>query len=151
MPKNATQIGPASFLYDLGNNYAGVAEVTFNKAGQGRGGKMVVVCTEYPWIASVPHGPADVYNQQDMYIFSGNETAGNRYSPTFVYHGFRYVRVDFDSAATAGNTMALADLTVRGLYMHSDVERHGTVSFAGATGEGARLDAIHKMVVQTQR
>ena len=34
---------------------------------------------------------------------------------------------------------------------HSDIERHGHVSFVGASAEGAVLDAVHKMVVQTQR
>ena len=92
-----------------------------------------------------------------MYIASGHEQPGDSYAPTFVYHGFRYIRVDLvpssDPAegSTAGLELALGDLSVHGLYMHSDIERHGHVSFVGASAEGAVLDAVHKMVVQTQR
>lgn len=157
-PINATQIAPRSLLYDLGNNYAGVARLTFNKApGMSAGDRLVIVCSEYLSVASVAGGPADLYNQQDMYIASGHEKPGDSYAPTFVYHGFRYIRVDLvpssDPAegSAAGLELALGDLSVHGLYMHSDVERHGHVSFVGASAEGAVLDAVHKMVVQTQR
>eukprot|EP01046_Picozoa_sp_COSAG06_P016795 COSAG06_NODE_1121_length_10629_cov_348.665337_3_plen_69_part_00 len=30
-----------------------------------------------------------MYNQQDLYIFSGKEAPDDSYAPTFVYHGFR--------------------------------------------------------------
>lgn len=118
------------------------------------GDRLVIVCTEYLQVASDTAGPADIYNQQDLYIASGNEKAGDAYAPTFVYHGFRYVRIDVipatkDSVAT--RELAQSDLSVHGLYMHSDVEQHGQVSFTGASAEGAVLDSIHKMVVQTQR
>jgi alpha-L-rhamnosidase len=69
-------------------------------------------------------------------------------APTFVYHGFRYIRLDFRGEGA----IALGDLEVRGLYMHSDVERHGQVAVGnGVSEEGVVLDSIHKMVVQTQR
>ena len=78
MPFNATRIAPRSFLYDLGNNFAGVARVSFkSKPAAKAGDEMTVVCTEYVSVASVPRGPADMYNQQDLYIFSGTEQAGD--------------------------------------------------------------------------
>ena len=153
-PINETQLATRSFFYDLGNNYAGVARVTFNKKAMLHAGdRLVIVCTEYLNIASTPGGPADMYNQQDLYIASGNEEAGDTYAPTFVYHGFRYVRVDLisDSKDAVASEVAQGDFSVHGLFMHSDIEQHGQVSFAGASVEGAVLDAIHKMVVQTQR
>jgi hypothetical protein len=37
------------------------------------------------------------------------------------------------SAGSALPAMALADLSVKGLYMHSDIERHGSVSVGAET------------------
>ena len=45
-------------------------------------------------------------------------------------------------------------VSVSGLWMHSDVARHGrftAVSGEHATEEGGRLQAIQNMIVQTQR
>ena len=149
------QIAPHSFMFDLGNNFAGVAKITFGASfpftSVRPGDTMTVVCTEYLAVASVAGGEADMYNQQDMYIFSGMEKAADSYAPAFVYHGFRYIRVDFNSSSLPSG-LKLSDFTAEGLYMHSDVERHGIVSVGdGVSDEGATLDAIHKIVLQTQR
>ena len=69
-----------------------------------------------------------------------------RYAPTFVYHGFRYIRVD----NFGGGKEEALDATV-GLYMHSDVEQHGKITINNSTSEGQILDTIHKSVIQTQR
>jgi alpha-L-rhamnosidase len=121
-----------------------------------------VVCTEYEGIARKPTGRADLYNQQDLYIFSGKEKFGDLYAPTFVYHGFRYIRLDFSSASgddgsDDGSDSEIGDSPpeVHGLWMHSDVDRHGSISFrddaSPISEDGQVLDAIHRMVVQTQR
>ena len=91
---------------------------------------------------------------QDLYIFHGKERAGDSYAPTFIYHGFRYIRVDL--SVPAGHpplpTLRRNSLDAMGLYMHSDVKLHGSVSVGDdVSDEGKTLDAIHKMVVQTQR
>ena len=102
----------------------------------------------------MPGGPPDVYGQQDRYIFSGEETAGDTWAPAFIYHGFRYIRLDF-SNTSAAKTFALGmSVSVTGLWMHSDVARHGRFTAASgehATEEGERLQAIQNMIVQTQR
>jgi hypothetical protein len=56
------------------------------------------------------------------YVFSGEETDSSVYRATFVYHGFRYVRVDnYPITSSCPN--------VTGLFMHSDVTPHGALSF----------------------
>ena len=80
-------------------------------------------------------------------ILEKNERPGDSYAPTFVYHGFRYIRVDLEASA-AGLELALGDLSVHGLYMHSDIERHGQVSFVGASAEGAVLDAFEAYLAE---
>ena len=67
-PINVTVLDAnGSFFYDLGNNYAGVARVSL-PAGMPAGTTIAVVCTEYLAVAEVPWGPADQYNQQDLYV-----------------------------------------------------------------------------------
>ena len=78
--QNVTRLGSRSFFYDYGNNYAGVARVAL-PPGMAAGATMTVVCTEYPNIAQTPYGPADLYNQQDLYIFSGQEKQGDSWAP----------------------------------------------------------------------
>lgn len=157
-PVNKTQIGPHSFFWDLGNNFAGVAHISFGAGfpfeAVKAGAKMTVVCTEYLEIALNASGPADLYNQQDLYIFSGKERVGHSYAPTFVYHGFRYIRVDLSIPVGYSAVLSLSQnsLDATGLYMHSDVKQHGSLSVGDElSDEGKTLDAIHKMVVQTQR
>ena len=84
-PKSTVVLMPHSFFYDLGNNYAGVARVQLPIGQYNAGATMTVVCTEYAAIARQPKGPADLYNQQDLYIFSGKEAAGDTWAPRSVY------------------------------------------------------------------
>ena len=56
------------------------------------------------------------------YVFSGEETDSSVYRATFVYHGFRYVRVD-------NYQITNSRPNVTGLFMHSDVTPHGALSF----------------------
>jgi hypothetical protein len=62
------------------------------------------------------------------------------YTPTFTYHGFRYVQVE----GLAGNYEATpGDLA--GMFVHSAVRRTGNVSFSHAV-----LNGVQKAIVQTQ-
>jgi hypothetical protein len=56
------------------------------------------------------------------YVFSGEEPDSSVYRATFVYHGFRYVRVD-------NYPITNSRPNVTGLFMHSDVTPHGALSF----------------------
>lgn len=133
-----------SWMFDLGNNFAGVPRVTL-PTGVRAGHVMTLAVTEYPAEAVVP-GRGTTYGQQDTYIFSGKETPGQQYRPTFIYHGFRYIRLD-NFPGTKAEGMAAAV----GLFMHSDVDRHGSLNVSTETQAGTILQDIHKMVVQTQR
>ena len=142
-PINVTQLTARSVSYDLGNNFAGVPRVTL-PAGVPAGHQMTIAVTEYPAEAAAP-GKATTYGQQDTYTFSGKEKAGDTYRPLFIYHGFRYIRLD-DFPGTAAEAATAAE----GLFMHSDVANHGNVSIDDSTAEGRILAAVHASVVQTQ-
>lgn len=87
-PVNATQLSPAppnittSWMYDLGNNFAGVPRVTL-PTDIPTGHVMTIAVTEYPDEAVIP-GRGTTYGQQDQYIFSGNEQQHDHYRPTFI-------------------------------------------------------------------
>lgn len=140
-PVNVTQINAATWTFDLGNNFAGVAEIVL-PTGVAAGHNITLVHTEYADIATTAGAP-DYYLQQDTYTFSGKETAGQTYRATFVYHGFRYVRVD-------GYPVGAPRPTITGLFMHSDVSAHGNLTFNNNTTTGSVLNAIHSAVVQSQ-
>lgn len=164
-----------SFFYDLGNNYAGVARVKL-LANIPAGTTMTVVCTEYNTTALQPWGPADIYNQQDLYIFSGKELNEDVWAPTFVYHGFRYIRIDFNIRNNSARATNFVDTEVDGLtqfkrfdsapevwglFMRSDVKQHGNISFVldrereyrhflPPTNEAKILQTVQHVIVQTQ-
>jgi alpha-L-rhamnosidase len=62
-----------------------------------------------------------------------------------ISHGFRYIRVD-DFPGTAEE----AKIAVVGLFMHSDVAKHGNLTIDQTSSEGKILAAVHDSVVQTQ-
>jgi hypothetical protein len=133
----------SSWMYDLGNNFAGVPRITL-PSGASAGHVMTLAVTEYPAEASTP-GRGTTYGQQDQYIFSGDERPQEQYRPTFIYHGFRYIRVDnFPGTAEEAVT------AVVGLFMHSDVAPHGNLTIDQRTSAGQILAAVHAAVVQTQ-
>ncbi len=87
-PVNVTQLASTtsnittSWMYDLGNNFAGVPRVTL-PTDVPAGHTMTLAVTEYPSEARSP-GRGTTYGQQDQYIFSGNEQQNEYYRPTFV-------------------------------------------------------------------
>ena len=66
-----------------------------------------------------------------------------QYRASFVYHGFRYIRVDNFPSGFGTPTLV-------GLFLHSDVNQHGTVNVDSSTIDGRVLNSIHSSVVQTQ-
>jgi len=87
-PVNVTQLASTtptittSWMYDLGNNFAGVPRVSLPRDVPA-GHTMTLAVTEYPSEARSP-GKSTTYGQQDQYIFSGNEQQNEYYRPTFV-------------------------------------------------------------------
>ena len=90
VPKNITHLSPTStspnmttsWMYDLGNNFAGVPRVTL-PTNVPAGHVMSLAVTEYPDEAVAP-GKETTYGQRDQYIFSGHEQSNDCYRPTFI-------------------------------------------------------------------
>jgi alpha-L-rhamnosidase len=85
-------------------------------------------------------------NQTDTFIpgppsANENDDTSVEYTPTFTYHGFRYVQVE---GLAKSYTPTTADLT--GLFVHSAVRSTGNVSFSHPV-----LDGVQKAIVQTQK
>eukprot|EP00946_MAST-07B_sp_MAST-7B-sp1_P000380 g380.t1 len=149
---NLTGGAPAdtmSYIFDVGQNIAGVVELNFSKlhspldAGvtltlrhseitYSDGSLYNVYCdTEPNRIVPCNKGSMDgnAANQTDSYTFSGHETESLTtitWSPRFTYHGFRYVMI---TGFPKGSPAPPLDF-VTGLFVHSLVEKKSTVSFS---------------------
>jgi alpha-L-rhamnosidase len=89
-PKTITEVKPGIFVYDVGQNMAGWAEL--HVKGQ-RGDTITMRFAEN----LRPDGTADQENLRkagatDTYILKG--TGEEQWEPRFTYHGFRYVEIE---------------------------------------------------------
>jgi len=111
-----TEIPTGSFIYDLGQNMVGVSEVTMS----GHAGDTVRI--HYGEVLN-PDGSLYTANLRgakatDHYTFATDGTV--TYTPTFTFHGFRYVEITGASTAPS-----LADVT--GEVWGSDLAATGTL------------------------
>lgn len=93
--QGASGLADGAYVFDLGENFAGVCE--FHLPWSPQGAVYVFRYTEVINSAGSPDhrstgGFATQCIQQDMYICSGNPS-GEVYRPRFTYHGFRYVEI----------------------------------------------------------
>ncbi len=123
-PVKLTEPKPGVFVFDLGQNFAGVPELSVN----GPAGTTVIMrCGE----RLHPDGTLDADDigtfvkrhgtwqqfQEDHYTLKGGGT--ETWHPRFTYHGFQYVEVTgFPGQPTLDN--------LRGLVMHTDVQPVGS-------------------------
>ncbi len=130
---SVTKVAENTFVYDFGQNIAGIPHITFNgKYGQ----KIKLTYGEVvngSLDPSQDNGvPGSVYTGNltdaqatDFYTLKGEQ--GEIFSPTMTYHGFRYMQleaVNFDIAdVTALNSFATA---VKGYVLYNDMDRTGT-------------------------
>ena len=146
-PVKAWSSGPTSVIVDLGKNIAGWVLLAI-PAGAAAG---TTVKMEFGEVVTDGH-VNNPFTQTDSYVFSGKEAGGDWHSPSFVYHGFRFVEI----TGHPGNCTDSAGAgCIKGQFAHSDVEATGHLEFpatAGAkrTDAAAVLDDIHKAVLQTQ-
>ncbi|RYX85100.1 hypothetical protein EON83_07585 [bacterium] len=117
-PVKVTQPTPGVFIFDLGQNIAGVPQLRISGPA---GAKVVMTCAEKLHddgtldaanIDEFVHrrDPSQVF-QTDTYILKG--TGREVWQPRFTYHGFQYVQVTgFPGTPTIDN--------LRGLVAHSD-------------------------------
>ncbi|MFI4933479.1 MAG: family 78 glycoside hydrolase catalytic domain [Caulobacterales bacterium] len=115
--KTVAEPRPGVFLYDFGQNFAGICRLRV----KGQPGDRVQL--RFAEILG-PDGEVDQSNLRaaaatDVYILGGDE-AGEVFQPSFTYHGFRYVQVEgYPGRPT------LADLD--GLVIHSDLPLTGAL------------------------
>lgn len=119
------QVAPKTFIYDLGQNIAGIPRIAFS--GQ-RGQQVTLRYAEMLWPDVIPTKPVKPYTVEmyrrnrgqiytdnyrsalstDRYICAGGNEA---FEPRFTYHGFRYIQIE-------GIDHALPLQDVCGLVMH---------------------------------
>ena len=127
LPVAMTTVGKNIYVYDMGNNFAGVC--LLNVKGE-RGTSVTMRFSEM--IDST--GVIDQRNmsmhlrpamatdeiQKDVYILKGE--GYEEFSPLFTYHGYQYVQVETD------RPLKLTKESVKGIIMHSGVESIGHFS-----------------------
>ncbi len=130
-PVSLTQPLPGVYIFDMGQNLAGVARLNVSGAAAGArirmrygellhgDGTLDVSTTLAGYIGSSwchpdPPGMADA---NDVYICKG--AGAENYTPAFTFHGFRYVELTGYPAAPTLDT-------IEGLRMNSDVNAVGT-------------------------
>jgi alpha-L-rhamnosidase len=109
--KSVTQPKPGAFVFDFGQNFAGICRLLVTGPA---GTKVTLRFAE----VLLPNGEVDQSNLRtakatDSYTLKGSP-AGESWRPTFTYHGFRYVQVEgFPGKPTAAN--------LEGQVIHTDL------------------------------
>ncbi|MBE9461495.1 family 78 glycoside hydrolase catalytic domain [Dyadobacter subterraneus] len=136
-PVKITESKPGVFIFDMGQNFAGVARIHVNgpegtkislRYGEdlNRDGSLNILTTVAGQIkqkGTGGPGAPDVAWQQDNYILKGE--GKETWNPRFTFHGFRYVEV----SGWPGKPM-LDDL--EGLRLNSDLTSSGEFSSSNA-------------------
>lgn len=133
-PVKITEPSPGVFIADMGQNFAGVAQIKVKgPAGtlialrygediykDGTLNYMTTVCTQLKkgGLSGGPGAPETAW-QEDQYILKGKGT--EIWSPRFTFHGFRYVEIKgWPGRPTAED--------IAGLRMNSSLEPNGSFS-----------------------
>lgn len=95
--KSVTEVRPGVYVYDMGQNFAGVPEIAFSGLRPGQRVTMRYAEVTYPDLPeySEQKGMLMLENIRaamatDVYIANGGEEC---FSPRFTYHGYRYVEI----------------------------------------------------------
>ena len=148
---------PRSFIFDFGQNFAGVVEFNFSAIPDLPAGTQLTLRhaellhedgTLYnsycKWPCSCSGG--NCANQTDVYIASGREKDTRAvWRPKFTYHGFRFMQLD--GWPLSGS--APPPLFATGLLTASAVPSTGSVHFANQSL--SILNSIQTMILYTQR
>lgn len=158
-------------VFDFGNNYAGVTEVTITGGEPG-----VVLTMRHTEIADDDDGRTgpvdntfyieDGNNCFDRVLVDGNcanqtdqlvlgtgaalRAAPYVWSPLFTYHGFRYMQLEMTAADAATIPGGIESVQVKLHHVHTMVESAGSVEFSESSAEGRTLNKIQKSYLQTQ-
>lgn len=118
------KINDTCYVFDMGLNFAGVPFLQI-KGLKGTEIKLRHAEMLYPdgnidqrniSMHLRPRNTREVI-QSDIYILKGEGT--ETFIPPFTYHGFQFIEL------TSNKTIALDDIKLRALKMHSDVKEHG--------------------------
>ncbi len=116
---------PGGYLYDFGENNAGVCSLCIRNALPGQ--EVMMVHGEYVWDGVLDNKKCsflpDNLGQQDRYICKGERE--ERWQPVFTYHGFQYVYVQGITKEQATEELLTyqvihADMATRGGFVCSD-------------------------------
>ena len=158
-PSSIRPLGTTAFVFDFGNNMAGFTRMTSASALPAgttitlKYGEVLKNGSVYqPW----GKGPGiNQANQTDQYTFRGS-TAGETYTPSFTYHGFRYVQVEGLPTGVVPGKSFLTALFVRTAVPRSGHIRFGHHHHHSSHGDAASpypyavLNEIQAAIVQTQ-
>ena len=158
-PGPAPQKSP-TWIFDFGDNMAGFTRLTLPRSAFVENTAVVLRYAEVlngdgsadmAWCSGAG---ADCHcsgincaNQTDSFIptssapLAPSDDATVTYTPSFTYHGFRYVQVD---GLASGFTPTTSALTA--LFVHSGVKQTGNITFGHKV-----LDGIQGAIVQTQK
>lgn len=96
--RSVKEVRPGVFVYDMGQNLAGIPSVTFRHFARGSEIKMRFAEVTYPDMPAYQANKGMVMMEnirtamaQDIYITKGAEA--EQFSPHFTYHGFRYIEI----------------------------------------------------------
>lgn len=129
-PIGITEPKPGVFVFDMGKNFAGVAQIKVSgnagtvirlrygedKYADGSINLMTAVAGQIKNSNGGPGAPAVAW-QEDSYILNGKGT--ETWHPSFTFHGFRYVEVTGWPGKPTLNDVV-------GLRLHSDLATNGT-------------------------
>jgi hypothetical protein len=157
MVPGAPSTGP-KYVFDFGDNMAGFATLRLPRSAFSANQSVSLKYAEVletdgsvhmAWCAegaACKCSGINCANQTDTFYpappttTSDNDDDTVTYTPSFTYHGFRYVQIE---GLAKAYTPTVSDLT--GLFIHSAVQRTGNVSFSHPV-----LDGVQKAIVQTQ-
>ncbi|MDD4031951.1 MAG: family 78 glycoside hydrolase catalytic domain [Bacteroidales bacterium] len=130
--QSVRKIDEKTYLFDFGRNMAGVTRLTVSgtsgttfriQHGERLDARGFLDMSNINGLYN-PTGDADPF-QTDIYILSGSGMES--FSPRFNYKGFRYALV------TADRPVTLNERNLTACYMHSDVQKIGTIESSNPT------------------
>lgn len=127
-PMSVTSFGDRIYVYDLGENIAGVCKLKV------KGEKGTTFTLKHGELLKengrLEQGNIDIYYrpekpgemfQTDIFMLAGNDEE-EIFVPQFTYHGFQYVEVECDRPVT------LTKENLTGLFFHTDIQQIGQFS-----------------------
>ena len=124
-PAKVTQPAPGVFVYDLGQNFAGLPRIRV----RGAAGKTVVLkpgellddkgLVDQHSAGPRPDGPA-------LFTYTLAGEGEEKWAPRFSYFGFRYVQVEGAAPAGSGAPDVPELISLDGAFIHADLPKAGS-------------------------